>query len=585
MKITLVRKISQVFFLVIFLWFAIICSFGTQWWQLRGWPVNLFLQLDPLNAIATMLSTHTVYKGLLWALLTIILTILLGRFFCGWVCPFGTLHQFFGFLGNRKRKTKDRILSNQYNKLQSLKYFFLIAFLIAALVPLGTSTSLLTGILDPIALMTRSVNIIVLPIADTFTHFFSVAPRQYEGAWIIGAIFLTLLFLNLKIPRFYCRFICPTGALLGLLSRFSLWRIGKTEPTCVNCKSCEKACEGACEPSTKIRISECVLCMNCIGSCKHKLIKYQTIKSKAGEITSPDVGRRGLILTAVSGLMAVPLLRMSGLVGANWNNKTIRPPGALPEKEFLQRCIKCGQCMRVCPTNIIMPSGLENGIESLWTPKLNYRIGTSGCQLNCTACGFVCPTSAIRPISLAEKIGVKDFANKGPVRMGTAFIDQTRCLPWSMNTPCIVCQENCPMTPKAIYIADKYNTVRDGAREVLDIFQNSIEVSGSQIKADKYATGDYYISKPTLGGESRYRIIANKANRIELEPKNNKININKSDRISIQVLLHQPYVDIEKCIGCGICEHECPVSGQRAIRVSAENESRSVRSSLLLKKQ
>ena len=102
MKIVTVRRIAQIFFFALFAWLCVVTTIGDRLWQLRGWPVNLFLQLDPLVALGTLLTTKTVYAGLLWALATVGLTILLGRFFCGWVCPFGALHQFIGWLGRRR---------------------------------------------------------------------------------------------------------------------------------------------------------------------------------------------------------------------------------------------------------------------------------------------------------------------------------------------------------------------------------------------------------------------------------------------------------------------------------------------------
>jgi polyferredoxin len=94
MKITTTRRISQIFFLVLLFWFCVVTTLGKKWWQLRGWPVNWLLELDPLVGLGTLLTTHSVYKGLLWGLATIVLTILLGRFFCGWICPFGSIHHF-----------------------------------------------------------------------------------------------------------------------------------------------------------------------------------------------------------------------------------------------------------------------------------------------------------------------------------------------------------------------------------------------------------------------------------------------------------------------------------------------------------
>ena len=106
MNIVTTRRISQFFFLVLFLWFAAAATLGDKWWQLRGWPVNWFLQLDPLVGIGTFITTRTFYSGLIWCIATIVFTIIIGRFFCGWLCPFGTIHQFVGFLGKRNKPTQ-----------------------------------------------------------------------------------------------------------------------------------------------------------------------------------------------------------------------------------------------------------------------------------------------------------------------------------------------------------------------------------------------------------------------------------------------------------------------------------------------
>jgi ferredoxin len=278
----------------------------------------------------------------------------------------------------------------------------------------------------------------------------------------------------------------------------------------------------------------------------------------------------------------VPAVRLGNKLGSNWYHGAIRPPGALAEQEFLKRCIKCGQCMRVCPTNVIQPGGFQGGLESLWTPVLNNRIGSSACQLNCVACGQVCPTSAIRPITLAEKHGTGDFAAIGPIKLGTAFVDRNRCLPWAMDKPCIVCEENCPVSPKAIYTQECFNTIRDGRLTVKNVRYNTIETIENTLKLDKFATGDYYC-KVEDGGEP-VKIVANTENSIEVsaEKRFEKIPASGS-KVEVQVRLQRPLIDIEKCIGCGVCEHECPVSGKKAIRVSAEGETRSIDRTLLLK--
>jgi ferredoxin len=338
---------------------------------------------------------------------------------------------------------------------------------------------------------------------------------------------------------------------------------------------CEKACEGACAPATEIRINECVLCFNCYDQCKDDVMTYTTGESKGGEIASPDMTRRGLIVSSVSGLLATQLFPLSTGTAAG-RDTFIRPPGTLPEEQFLQRCIKCGQCMRICPTNVIVPAGLFDGVENLWTPVLNFTDGTSGCQLNCTACGYVCPTSAIRSISLPEKLGIDEFSDNGPIRIGSAYVDRTRCLPWAVKTPCIVCQENCPVTPKAIYVTEAYETVRDGVRSIQLMRGNEIRVSGPAMEPGQYATGDYHVAYFTRDDEIRHRVVSNGEDSILLSSENHPA-LKAGDIINIQVSLHQPNIDLDKCIGCGTCVHECPVGGTRAIRVTSDNESRSMK--------
>ena len=580
MKIVQTRRISQIFFFLLFLWFCIVSTIGENFRQLRGWPVNWFIQLDPLVALGTILTTHKLYWPLLWALATVVLTIIFGRFFCGWVCPFGSIHHFTGFLGNRKKNTAQKIRLNEYRHAQHIKYLVLIAFLGLAAFP-SVAATLQSGLLDPIPLATRSFNLVLLPIADRFTNIVSVEARFYEGASFIFAVFAAAVLLNLFIPRFYCRFLCPLGALFGIIDRFAIWRIGKKQSECINCRLCQRACEGGCEPAGNIRISECVLCFNCLDDCKDGLISYQTQPSLAGEITNSDISRRGFVLSLAAGVFAAPAVRLGRTLGANWYYRVVRPPGSLAEEEFLKRCIKCGQCMRICPTNVIQPGGIEGGLENLWTPVLNNRIGSSGCQLNCVACGQVCPTAAIRPITLAEKSGLNEFAGKGPIKLGTAFFDRNRCLPWAMDKPCIVCQENCPVSPKAIYTQEIFNTVRDGVLTVNKFADDVIKTAETTMTPAKFATGDYYC---LIEGAERVKITANTADSIKIatDKKMEKIPA-QGAKIEVQVRLQRPFVDIEKCIGCGICEHECPVSGIKAIRISAEGESRSADRTLLLK--
>jgi len=267
---------------------------------------------------------------------------------------------------------------------------------------------------------------------------------------------------------------------------------------------------------------------------------------------------------------------LGGLSGANRNPSLIRPPGALDEDRFLARCIRCGQCMRICPSNILQPALLEAGVQGLWTPAVNYRIGRSGCQPNCIACGQVCPTAAIRPLSLEEKQGLGEFAAAGPIRLGTAFVDRGRCLPWAMDRPCLVCHELCPVSPKAIFTRTSFETIRDGQALAAKAQGTTVELKTAAPAGVNLASGDYYLRGPGQPEAALRRITGLAGTGLILERPLAADGLAAAGaRVDIVVRLSRPFVDAARCIGCGMCEHECPVSGQRAIRVYSENESRS----------
>jgi polyferredoxin len=549
-RITTIRIGAQTFFFALFMFLLWVTWFS----RMGGYPVSLFLEVDPLVGFATALSTHTVYRWLWRGLFVLIPTLLLGRVFCNWMCPYGTLHQFVGWLFNI-RGNKDNIDKNRYRPVFALKYYILTIMLVMA-----AFGSLQIGLLDPICLLVRTMTTTVAPASDLaatniagfmtdrgldpgWIAFLSAKPaapdqRVFAGAWFVGLLIIGLVGMNLVIPRFFCRVLCPLGAFLGWLSRFAIWRIDRDITKCTDCNLCLKHCEGASDPQGALRKSECFVCFNCIDDCPEDALSFRMapvpIKDrivgsiKAGtatlfgrrvistnpdtEISRPAVPRRRWVLAMLVGVLAYPFLRYSRSVNKRgFNEKAIRPPGTVAEAEFLERCIKCDQCINVCPTNVLQPSTLaEGGLEGLWTPVMDFAVGF--CQLNCTLCSEVCPTGAIQKISLEQKLGLAQFKDEGPIRLGTAFFDRGRCLPWAMETPCVVCEEVCPVSPKAIGTYDEEFTRWDGTK----------------------------------------------------------------------VVLNKPYIRPELCIGCGICERECPVVDSAAVYVTAVGETRSKERSLLL---
>ncbi len=506
-------------------------------------PVEGFLLADPFVATMTFLSTHAVYRGLAWSLVILALTLVFGRVFCGWICPFGTMHHFFAWIfPSRYLKGNKRVGVNRTQWWQSGKYYLMFAFLGAALVG-----SAIGGLLDPICVAVRAVGLGVLPalqyigihsseaiaatnvralqnVADTSQDFLSQTvwtshQYYYHQTWLILFLLVAILFMNRFIPRFWCRALCPLGAFLGVLSRFALFGMEKDHAACTDCNLCLVNCQGADSPQggVKHRQDECHMCLNCESACPEDVIKFRFLPNRRSVINKPDVKRRTVLATGAAGAIAIPAMRIADWPDKDYNPKVIRPPGAVEERQFLDRCIRCAECMKVCPNNALHPAFFEAGLEGMWTPILIPRIGY--CEFSCVLCGQVCPTGAIQKIDEKQKMGI----GQKPIAIGTAMYDRGRCLPWAMATPCIVCEEFCPTSPKAIWPEDA--------------------------EVPKRA------EKPGPNGEPPPMTT---------------------------VKLQRPHVDPNLCVGCGACEKVCPIVDKPAVYVTSAGETRSKTNIILL---
>ncbi len=558
-KLIITRRISQLFFLSLFIYIL-----WSTTYPLKGMlhPAILF-KLDPLIMIMASISERAFISGTLLSLSMLVLAIIGGRFFCGWICPLGAIIDAAGSLTKKIIPEKDSI-NNTIHPIKSLILGIIFLFALFSLQE--------AWLLDPIVIMARFVSMNLIPfVTSTLTYIFILLIERFGSQGSIGdvyhsmkasvlgvkvayfshsllifALFAAILAATLLMKRFWCRAICPLGALYSLVSRHAM--VGRKVTACVKCQKCKSRCRmGAIKDDLSYKKGECILCMDCVYDCPtHKTsfsvtgpvdvppvitdkppdsIINSVIARRVNFSSSPDeailpivnachkgkdcfglrprndtrsspqakLSRRGFLL-----FLLTPLF----LTGFKSNIKTdetkpvnedaepgddgiIRPPAAIDEKDFLNRCVRCGNCMKVCPTNGLQPLSAKEGYAAMWTPHLVPEKGY--CEYKCTLCGNTCPTGAIKRITASEKLRTK---------LGTAVIDQELCIAWAENKECIVCEEHCPVYDKAIKL--KEETV-DGVRVL------------------------------------------------------------------------KPYVDEYLCVGCGICQNKCPTSPVRAIRVQSKN--------------
>lgn len=497
------RRGAQLFFLLVFLWLFRQTEYRGE--EDLSAAVNWLFRLDPLVAASAILAAKTLVAALFPALITLGLTLLLGRFFCGWVCPLGTLLDAAQRLVPRRRPTAFR--AGPWGRT---RYFLLGIILIGAAG--GVS---LVGYFDPFGLLVRGLTFAVDPVLNAAVNApatwllrhapeavtrvsepiywflrFNVLPFQPGVFWLAGWSFalLAIIFaLEWVARRFWCRNLCPLGAMLGLFARHALVRRipGNICGGCQADRDCADLCRmKAFNDNARFAPESCNLCLDCVAACPQRVAKFAVAQPRrAAAPFSP--ARRFFLATAAAGLAGSALVRYLGARRAI-HPLLVRPPGARAEAEFLRLCVRCGECLKVCPTNALQPGLLEAGVEGMFAPRLAARLGY--CEYNCTLCGQVCPTTAIRRL---------DLASKHRAVIGKVEFDKELCLPLAKGEQCLVCEEHCPVPEKAIRFRETQAVNPQGRRG----------------------------------------------------------------------MVKQPYLEWDLCIGCGICETKCPLPGKSGIRL------------------
>ncbi|MGM0425525.1 MAG: 4Fe-4S binding protein, partial [Thermodesulfobacteriota bacterium] len=419
--------------------------------SMLGWlPAESMFYLDPLLFLGVLLSAGIVMPALLVLGLLLLGTLVLGRFFCGYICPLGSTFDFSKQLF--AKLNKKQFLQIPLGWL-TVKYLFLLLLIFAALLGLN-----LAHWGSPLAWAGRLYILAVLPwlqylpqqllerLPEAFnpsllqTLLVQADAARYSTLWFLLPFFLILFWLNQRSPRFWCRFICPAGGLLALLGQRPLLR-RQVSSACTQCQKCVQECpmQAIHQDAAKTLHQECIACQKCVKICPESAIHFGL---GTGSIRpEPFLPGRRQALQALGLGAAISFIGHRGLYeywprqdkGHITPPELIRPPGAVPETEFLNQCLRCGLCLQACPTNMLQPAWWEAGLSGVYSPLAVARRGP--CEPECNACGQVCPSGAIRNLGLQEKHWAK---------MGTAVINRRACIAWEMDRDCLICDEACP---------------------------------------------------------------------------------------------------------------------------------------------
>lgn len=458
------RRLSQLGFLFLFLVLFVKTDYNGS--DTLETAVNLLFRLDPFLAACVLLGVKT-FVALMWpSLLVLLLTLCFGRWFCGWFCPMGTLLDGVQKILSAASKKKETYFPQ-------LPQYLLVFSLVTSLGGFAAA-----GFLDPFSILVRGMAQAVYPLFNSltvsfFTFTYSDLPEFVNGfteplysllrssilpagqkffqlAYLSLFILLLVLFLEGLQRRFFCRNICPLGALLGLVGGRGLLVGRGGNDDCRGCRICAGCCRmGAIDDNRHIDMGSCNLCFECVTKCPRQIITFELPGSRraAGAVV---LSRRKFIGSLFLGvcLSSVKTIEARALRS---DPLLIRPPGALSEKEFLSRCVRCAECIQVCVGNALQPAFLQSGLDGMFSPMLVARTGY--CEFNCTLCGQVCPTGAIEKLSQQEKHTFK---------IGHAWFDKNLCLPYGKGIPCMVCEEHCPTPEKAIKFRQATLTKSDG---------------------------------------------------------------------------------------------------------------------------
>ena len=379
----------------------------------------------------------------------LLLTLIFGRIYCSVICPLGVFQDILARFRRKKNKYS-------YSKeVRWLRYPVLVVFIIAAVAGIGSLFQLLapysaygriaTMIFQPVWKLGNNVLAEIAARADSYAFYTVDTWMRSLPVFIIAAVTLVVLFvLAWRGGRTYCNTICPVGTILSFFARFSWLKIHFDEDKCKNCSMCSKNCKAACidYKNHKVDYSRCVVCGNCIDSCKFGALKYSRSNrnNQSNQSTPIDPSKRSFLLASamVAGaamaqkkekLMDGGLAELEDKV-APARQTPLTPPGSLSFDHFAQHCTGCQLCVSECPNEVLRPS---SDLMHLMLPVMSYEHGH--CRPECTRCSEVCPAGAIVKVDKDEK---------SSIQIGHAVWIKKNCVPITDEVECGNCARHCP---------------------------------------------------------------------------------------------------------------------------------------------
>ncbi len=360
----------------------------------------------------------------------VVLTLVFGRIYCSIICPLGVFQDVLARFRRKKNKYS-------YSKeVRWLRYPVLGLFIIALVTGVGAFFQLLapysaygriaTMIFQPVWKFGNNILATIAERADSYAFYSVDTWMRSMPVFVIAAVTLVVLFvLAWRGGRTYCNTICPVGTFLSFFARFSWLKIHFDEEKCKNCSLCSKNCKAACidYKTHTVDYSRCVVCGNCIASCKFGALKYTSFLLASALVTTAAIAQKK------EKLMDGGLAEIEDKVAPE-RQTPLTPPGSLSFDHFAQHCTGCQLCVSECPNQVLRPS---SDLMHLMLPVMSYEHGY--CRPECTRCSEVCPAGAIKLI---------DQDVKTSVQIGHAVFIQKNCVAITDKVECGNCARHCP---------------------------------------------------------------------------------------------------------------------------------------------